>query len=79
MSKVERASNIRCHWAVLMIWAFGEDSSGHMDWTSSGGNVSPRKLPDADTPKAPYCRRCTTQHGPPTDAGADEYRRQPYR
>ena len=21
MSKVERASNIRCHWAILMIWA----------------------------------------------------------
>jgi hypothetical protein len=33
-----------------------------------------RKLPDADTPKAPYCRRRTTQHGPPTDAGAVEYR-----
>jgi hypothetical protein len=33
-----------------------------------------RKLPDADTPKAPYCRWRTTQHGPPTDAGAVEYR-----
>ena len=66
MSKVERDSNIRSHNAVLGYLPGSRQDA--FDYCPVETSSSPKL--QTPTPETPDCRRWSTKHGPPTDAGA---------
>jgi hypothetical protein len=62
-------------WATSLVKTYRRNAlDSHLAGTSS-----PRKLPDADTPKHRTADGGRQKNRPPTVAGADEHCRQPYR
>ena len=67
MPRVERASNVDSHYAVLTVCAVSRETQDAFEPLSSGYVIA-TEASSAYTPKAPYCRRWATNDGPPTDA-----------